>query len=392
VVALVVGWIGGAAGLPPASAQIYELPRPDTSEAGSFGVAVAIDGNRAVVGASGTRRCGPNAGAAFVYERDTTARTWRRTARLVPDDCQAGAFFGGTLDLSGDRVIIGASNDFFGQRRSNAAYIFERRDSVWVQVARLVGDTEREEGPFAHAVAIDSDRAAVTTMGSSEGDVGGALYLYRRAPDSTWAQTARLTASAGTTHGVLGTAVALDGRHAAVAASTYFEREPGSVYLFAEDPTGTWRETQRIGGIDDFFISLALEDRRLLVGEARAGGNESGAASLYARAEDGTWSEEAQLRPSVPYQSGAFGSAVSIDGTVALVAGYDEQLGQDTNIDRVVYAFRRRAESAVAWRQEHIIDIGEVAFGADIDHDGDQAIISTVSDAEPGTAYIVRLP
>jgi len=187
---------------------------------------------------------------------------------------------------------------------------------------------------------------------------------------------------------VLGGALAIDDTRIAVAASTYFGREPGSVYIFEQSENGSWEQSEIIPNIDDFFISLSLHGTRLIVGQSRAGRKDSGIATVY---EDlgATWSKVATLRPSTPYESGAFGSTVSMHGDWALVTGYDEQLGQDFNIDRVVYAFRR--DDSGSWPQRRIIDIGRVAFGAAIDQDGTAAIISSVPETEAGSAYVVQL-
>jgi len=377
-----------------ARAQIYALPHADTSQTSSFGIALAIDSVRAVVGASGETTCGPNGGAAYVYERDTTTGTWQQSARLIPrrDQCQEGAFFGQAIDLSGERIIVSASSDFFAERRSNAAYIFER-DSLndWNQVAHLTADPRYAEGAFAADVAIDGDRALVTTSGSSNGDYSGAAYVYERdASTGTWQRAARLTTPDGPVHGILGGNGALDGDYVAVAASTYFEREPGSVYLFKRDATGSWQFDTRIDEVEDFFISVELDGNRLLIGESRAGDDESGAAVVYHRTDDGAWNREATLRPSTPYASGAFGSNVSLYGDRALLTGYDEQLGQDFNIDRVVYVFKQDSTDNT-WSQQQIIDIGEVDFGAALDQNAALGLISTVPADEPGTVYVVRL-
>jgi hypothetical protein len=378
----------------PAQAQIYALPHADTSQSSSFGIAVALDSARAIVGASGEATCGPNGGAAYVYEREGGAGTWQQTARLIPtrSQCQEGAFFGQALDLSGNRAIVSASSDFFAERRSNAAYIFER-DSLgdWNQVARLTAETEYDEGSFAADVSIDGDRALVTTSGNPDGDRGGAAYLFERNPETeAWQQVARLTTQDGVEHGVLGGAGELDGDRVVVAASTYFKSKAGSVYVFERDTTGTWTEAARIGGVDDFFISVTLNGDHVLIGEAFAGDDESGAASVYRRTASGTWTREATLLPSTPYASGAFGSAVSLFDGRALVTGYDEQLGQDFNIDRVVYVFDRDPADG-SWSQQQIIDIGEVDFGTALDQNAAFGLISSVPDDKPGTVYVVRL-
>ena len=377
----------------PAAAQIYELPRPDTSATQTFGVSVALSGNVAVVGASGEETCGENAGAAYVYERPDGQGVWERVARLTPSDCRANAFFGESVDVDGSRIIVSASSEFFAYEKSNAAYLSARDTSgTWTETARLtrtVG-TDREEGVFAAGVALDGDRAVVSTSGDVDGAYGGAVYVFDYdAEQDRWRRTARLTTANGITNGVLGGRVDLDGDRIAVAASTYFDRDPGSVYLFQRDSTsGAWSETARIGDVRDFFISLDLNGDRLIVGESRAGDDNSGRATIHRELAPGAWEKVATLRPSTPYEGGAFGSTVSLDDGWALVTGYDEQLGQDFNIDRVVYAFR---EEEGQWRQRTIIDIGEVAFGADIDQEGRTALISSVPETKEGAAYVVRL-
>lgn len=394
VAALLLAGLLGALVSFEARAQIEKLPRPDTIKAASFGVSVAIDDSIAVVGASGASVCGDNAGAVFVYERQPgpLVTSWALTARLAPRPCQADAFFGADVALSGSRLLVSASSEGFAGKGENAAYVFERSaDSTWTQTARLTGPSDRQDGLFGAGVALNGDRAAVSTSGNPDGAYGGSVYVYEHdsAADS-WTRTARLRGRHSPESGILGGDVALDGRHLAVAASTYFEREPGSAYVFRYDPaTDRWREDAHLQDIDAFFIDLDLYDTTLVVGEDQAGDDGSGSATVYTRG-DSTWTRSTTLRPSIPYESGAFGATVALHDRRALITGYDEQLGNEINIDRVVYVFRRRAEGE--WRERTILDLGTVDFGASLNLDGRIALVGAVSDDESGTAYITRVP
>lgn len=389
ILVLLVTLIGAS----PSHGQIVRLPHADTTRSNFFGVAVAIEGYRAIVGASGEDSCGANAGATYVFEREDADGAWRQTARLAPSVCIPGEFFGRSVALSGNRVLVAASAEFFASQASNAAYLFEiDGNGTWRQHARLTVNTGPEEGAFASGVALDGDRAVITTGGDPSDDrYAGAAYVFE--PDSTgqWRQVARLTGSGGLKHGVFGGAVALDGDYIAVAASTYFRNEPGSVYLFERDAeTGGWLEKARFGGIDDFFISLSLDQDRLLVGESKAGRQGAGMASIFTRSASGIWKASGSMHPSTPYAQGGFGTAVALSGKYALIAGYDEQLGNDFNIDRVVYVFAQSAATE-EWTQQHVIDIGEVAFGTSMALDGMRALIGRASENEPGAAYVVEI-
>jgi hypothetical protein len=329
-----------------------------------------------------------------VYEREPgpLVTSWVLATRLVPRPCRANAFFGADVALSGSRLLVSASSEHFAGEGENAAYVFERSgDGTWQQTARLTGRPNRREGLFAAGVALDGDRAAVSTSGNPEVAYSGAVYVFEyESSTATWARTARLNATHSLRAGSLGGDVALDGPHLAVAASTFFERTPGSVYVFRHDSsTGRWTEDAHLPGIDAFFIDLDLHGTTLIVGEDRAKDDNSGAAAVYARG-DTTWARSTTLRPSIPYESGGFGSAVSVSGQRALVTGYDEQLGNEINIDRVVYVFRRQAPGS--WRERTILDLGTVHFGASLDLDGRIALIGSVPESESGTAHITRVP
>ncbi len=380
--------------LPRAHAQIFKIPHPDTTIGNAFGSSVAIDGDRAIVGASAENICGPNSGAAYVFERDSLEGTWGQAARLTPDDCVIGDFFGRSLSISGNRAVIAASGSFPSRNASNAAYIFERNDSTgaWEEISKIIHKSEQEEGSFAASVSLDGDRVLIATSGDPiRHEYSGAAYIYERSSNGGWIRKARLTGSGSMDHGVFGGSAALDGNYAVVTASMYYEEKPGSLYIFERDPaTDQWSEVKRIGGIDDIFISVALDGKHILAGESLDGSKKSGIATLYERSEDGSWALKQIIKPNVPYKSGAFGSTVSFDGTSALIAGYDEQLGKNFNIDRVVYEFRY-SEALEEWKQRRIFDVGAVDFGTAISAGGGYAVNGQVSDQEPGAAYVVRI-
>ena len=382
-----------AAGAPAAHGQIEELPRPDTAHAPSFGVSVALGDSLAAVGASGETGCGPNSGAVYVYRRTpgSVFDEWRGVARLTPRTCRPNTFFGERVVLSGQRLLVSAaSSETFGGEGSNAAYMFARgEDGTWRQTARFTAPSDRQEGSFAAGIDLDGDRAVVSTSGEPEEDRHGAVYVYDYdAARDTWRRSARLTTGRDTEAGVLGRAVTLDGDRLAVAASTYFRGEPGAVHVF-ERGASRWRETALLRGVDSFFIELDLDGSTLLVGQDRAGDDDAGRATVFTARRDGGWLRDATLRPSQPYESGSFGTAVSLEGPWALVTGYGEQLGKDFNIDRVVYVFRRRGGRS--WRQRTILDIGQVDFGAALDQHGARAIVSSVPEDAPGSVYVVQL-
>ena len=374
----------------PARAQLFELPpTPAGPRHASFGEAVALDGRRALVGASGEAVCGANSGAAYVFERAPGTNDWQQVARLVPEDCRAGAFFGRSLDLDGDRAVVGASVEFFADEEPNVVFVFERGlQGTWRQTARLSAGPE--QSAFATSVSLSGDRLLATARGGPDtAQPTGAAYIFERGADGRWQQVSRLYGShRAKEDGLFGESGALFGDRAVVTASTYFSHAPGSAYVFERDRSGSWQRKAHLKDVDGFYIAAALDSTALLLGESRAGEDGSGRATLYGRDNQGRWQRAATLQPATPYASGGFGAAVSLDGGRALVSGYDDQLGFDL-IDRVVYVFVQGADGR--WQQRQILDIGEVGFGAALDHDGRWAIVGHVPGDGPGSAFVVRL-
>lgn len=372
--------------------QIYRLPPPDTTRGNFFGSAVAVYGETAVIGASGTDACGTNSGVAYVYRRVGNGE-WQMTARLLPNDCHEEHFFGRAVDIHEDRVLVTSHRPYFRESTSNAVYVFERRPGTndWTQTARIEDPLKGTSGPFASSISIDADRVLATSAGdATTGTEHGAAWIFERDADGNWAPVARLSPSLGPDKGVFGVSGALDGDRAVVAASRYFADRPGRLYIFERASDGTWSETDRIEGIDDFFMSVDIRGDWLLAGESRGGRSGAGQARLFRRRDDGRWRSSETLRPSSPYAHGGFGSEVSLGDDRALVSGFDEQLELDVNIDRVVYVFQLDEDDS-RWSQRRIVDVGETAFGASIDLEGETAIVGQVSESRPGQAYIVRV-
>jgi hypothetical protein len=377
---------------PPAAAQIRVLPAPDTTAGNYFGAALALEGGRALVGASGEAACGPNSGAAYVYER-SEAGGFEAVARLAPATCESGRFFGRAVALSGDRALVAAGGETAAIGRPNTAHLFERDPSgTWREVSTLTGETGASEGAFASSVALDGDRALVTAAGDPVGGAfSGAAYVFERDAGGRWRRVARLTNPEE--QGAFGTMGSLSGDRLAVTASPYDDRGTGSVLVYDRQPDGTWAQTGRIDRVEAHTVRASLAGSLLLVGHPRAGPNRSGEAVLYGRTDAGRWVRVATLRADVPYRDGAFGSNVALrtggGRPRALVAGYTEQLGFETNVDRVVHVFSYTGEAG--WVHRQVLDVGTWAFGAALALDGRTAIVGRTSDAEPGRVYAAEL-
>src|ERR1700691_987793 len=91
--------------------QNFTLTAADGVDGDGFGDSVAIDGNTVVVGAYGATFNGLRGpGAAYVFVKP--AGGWSnmtQTAELTASDRQNGDYFGGSVAISGNTIVVGAS-------------------------------------------------------------------------------------------------------------------------------------------------------------------------------------------------------------------------------------------------------------------------------------------
>ena len=159
-----------------------------------LGSSVAVDGNVIVAGAPGLT------GAAFVYERGPSG--WARRAVLEDPTPQIGDIFGGSVDVSGDTIIVGEPVTGTTQYRPGSAFIFEKDAAgTWnldKEIRPTDGFTTSISGDhFGMAVSVDGDRVFVgMPHGRITGFDTGTGYLFERGPNG-WpiTETERLIAA-----------------------------------------------------------------------------------------------------------------------------------------------------------------------------------------------------
>ncbi|MHC4976809.1 MAG: FG-GAP repeat protein, partial [Planctomycetota bacterium] len=297
-----------------------------------FGAGVALEGDTALIGASGdTDAGGIGQGSAHVIER--LGSVWvGPELKVFASDAAAGDRFGHTLVLDGDTALIGAYFDDDAGANSGSAYVFVRTGTTWLEQAKLVASDAAAGDNFGVSVALDGDTALVGAH--NDDDLGGAdqgsAYVFVRT-GTTWTEQAKLTASDAFTSDNFGRSVAIDNDTALV--GSYFDTDGlsniGSAYVFTRTGT-TWTEQDKLVASDadtsdNFGISAALDGDTALIGSFNDddAGLSSGSAYVFVRSGT-TWNEQAKLVASDAAADDQFGISVAIDVDTALIGAYDD--------------------------------------------------------------------
>lgn len=356
-----------------------------------FGYATDIDGDTAVIGAY-REHIGSlqDAGAVYVFTR--TGSSWSQQARLVASDLEAAAFFGYSVSISGDTIVVGSWADDTGSTLNHGSiYIFTRSGTTWTQRVKILASDSSNGYFFGRSVSISGNTIVVgspqrTVSGQNQ---AGSAYIFTGS-GATWTQQAILVSSDTTGFQFVGEGVSISGD--TVVLGTRIE----SAYIFTRSGT-TWTQQAKLtasdGVIGDYFgvDSVSISGDTVVIG-ARTADNYAGSAYIFTRSGT-TWTEQSKLLPSSREDYDQFGAGVSVEGNkVVIGAGSSVNPGS-------AYVFERFGN---VWsEQERIVSVSQQLgdyFGSSVTLNGDTIIIGAFqfySDPanfiRPGTAYAYTL-
>lgn len=306
---------------------------------GAFGASVAADQGTVVVGSPDVSPRYES--SVFVYTRQSGGLALQ--AELVPDGPRSG--FGTRVSVQGDTLVATYSEDDPFEPDAGV-YVFTRTGSTWSQEARLPIDRDLHGDPFA--VVVDQDTIALALpLSDGAASASGAVEVFVRA-GTTWTTQALLIASDASPDLGFGTSIALEGDVLLVGAHTLKPfMKSGAAYAFRRNGT-TWTEEAKLtdpgGGFTRFGDAVAFSRSTGIVGAPHAE-NRRGVAWVYERSGT-SWTLRSPLTPLDSESGDRFGSRLALDGERLLVAApNDDRIG-------TVFAFVRSGHSGPGWIQQ----------------------------------------
>jgi len=344
----------------------------------AFGSSVGISGDTLVVGApsedSGIAAEGADnslgeSGAVYVFRRLSDG-TWIEEAYLKASNLGNADFFGSSVGISGDSVVVGAPHEDSGNAadgndnsvdRAGAAYVFRRQSNgTWIEDAFLKSSNPSNGQKFGASVAVSADTVVVGAPWRGFGRAGAAYVFRRHSDGGGWLEEARLAAAYTRFEDRFGGSVAVSGDTVVVGAPEQNGGNPadirdssafdsGAIHIFRKPSDGIWFEeaylkASNLGSRDRFGFSVGVSGNTVLVGAPQeSGGNaadgadnsvfSSGAAYIFRRQINGAWLEEAYLKASNLGLRDHFGSSVAISGNTMVVGAPEESSGNPRDED-----------------------------------------------------------
>ncbi len=227
----------------------------DGTESSEFGFSVAINGAYAAVGVLIDSEAGALAGAAYVFHDN--GDSWVQIAKLFPSDPVQIGTFGISLDMDGDRLLVGAQGATGASTSTGAAYLFERDNDLWVQTTKLFAEEPNPGAFFGNAVSIQGDCAVVGAFNENLA-TGGAAYTFAYV-DGRWQQVYKIQASQHANNNLFGFSVAVSGGSVFAAAQgtlTNVNNTIGAAYLYDDACSPTATSTEQPAMTDALSIVL----------------------------------------------------------------------------------------------------------------------------------------
>lgn len=199
-----------------------------------FGRAVAMDTNRIAVGAPDDDGATADSGSIYLYDR--VGSTWFATSKLFLPSPVTDVDFGAAVAVDGERVVVGApgAQSPFGSARTGVVHVFDREPGGnWVLDATLAIPST-DELRFGAAVDLEGDRIVVGAPFEALGFGQGRAFVFDRGTGGNWALTQELIPSVSQTNDAYGFAVDLEGGRIAVGAPRYdgLQLDVGAVFVW----------------------------------------------------------------------------------------------------------------------------------------------------------------
>lgn len=293
---------------------------PDLSAVTGFGTRVAIDGGTILIGA----RLTSGKDEVYIYERN--GADWTLLPPKVSPLLSKYTYKNSDVSniaVSGDTIVIGQPKATGNFSTSGVISVYAKRGSDWSTLSPVETVLYADDGSygdkFGQSIDIDGDRIIV---GAPEKGDTGAVYLFEKGSTS-WRTTAtqhRLTINEPLIYELLGKAVSIEGDLVAVAAKYDDVSTPNGVVYLLDSSTGWDQPVQTTFSASETNLTLYYGDHIDLSGQTLvvSNGSTESRAGLYIYDGSSGWDSlngtKLSLNPDAREYRSFFASEFAVSG------------------------------------------------------------------------------
>ena len=284
----------------------------------NFGRSIYVDDSLLVIGA-------PGSGTAYVFEKDSQDN-WVETGKLIPNQLQESALFGGAntyagyrsknIAKAGSRIAV---TSYSTTLSTGAVHVFAHNNGAWTEETTLMPQDANTSTDFAWSLAASGDFIFVGAWRTDNEQ--GIVHAYNLVSETnTWESASLVAPLTLSERSAFGYALATQentlyvgapGLHGEGGIFIYTYREPLNQWMLSGKLTSSDQRGTRRG----FGGSIDASENSLI-----EGGRRGGQVHIFDyNQEMNTWTTQHVLAPSDQRASMGFGLGVAIGNGVAVV-------------------------------------------------------------------------
>ena len=331
-----------------------------------FGKSLAIDDNWLVVGALYDNVNGEKSGSAYIYHYDDS--NWHFHTKLIPPDGSPYDRFGYSIDIDDSHIVVGAVYDDDMGEDSGSVYVYSNESDSWVLKTKLYSSNHEAGDYFGVSVSLNIDRLAVgAAYNDQNGTNSGSVTLFKYEDD--WEEQQILLAPDGQEYDLFGNDIDIYNNRLIVGA---FHKDDiymnsGSVYIYTllDDlfnfSFSLSPTDQSLN--DNFGLSVSIFEDFISVGSIDDdNGLNSGAVYIY-QIDDYAALNELKYIPEDASEYDEFSGSISLYNNNILVgAQFDDDLGDSSGSAYLIAYKACSSELACNYNPDLFIDDSECIF------------------------------
>ena len=299
-----------------------------------LGENIILTGNFLFISATGDDDPEINKGSVYIFESDEL--NWQQVQRISCPSPKPNTFFGSSLAIKNDVLLIGANNDSSNGFPTGVAYFYEKGDDNWLLMQKIVPNPDNGIVNKNFGASLDFSDSLIIIGANTDGNhidsLSGSVYIFRN-ENGFWLQEKKIIPEKVYDNGDFGSSVVLDGEYAIIGYQNSSENASGSGSVYIYKRTGRdWNFEQKLFPIDpqseQFFGSkISLFKNRLVIsapGSISAPQSYLGTVYIFVR-ENGRWLERYKITPDSD-SIFSFGASVKLDNDSLLIGALTRSL------------------------------------------------------------------
>ncbi len=349
-----------------------KLKASDAAYEDYFGNTITSDGNYTVVGAYYEDPNNKyNAGSVYVYKKQSDG-TMTQLAKLSASDGSSDDYFGKSVAINGNYIVVGAYIDYTTSSYEGSAYVFKiNSDDTISQIAKLKANDAAYNDQFGWSVAISGDYIAVgAPYDDPDYSNEGSTYIFKRYSDNNVTQIAKLSPDELYYNDYFGYSLSMSNNYLTVGS---YGNNAAYVYKIVDDTNITMLK-KLTGSYGYFGYDVAMDNDYIVVGD-----HYYDRAYVFTMQSDDNISQIAYLTTTGP---STFGYSVDIKGDTIAIGDYNYgasvfKINSDTNITETV-------------KLREFNGVSGINFGTDVSISGNDILITAPYEDTSGAVYYFR--